>query len=176
VLYDRRSQDLLVLSAGENNTYSVSGRVPVGQYDVQAMSAGPLAASNTLALLLVDAKKLALFTPDTPAATLVDVQTYETKIKDAFPQDSAVGDLNGDGRRDVVLIDTRKANLEILTTPSEGALHRVMHFQVFQGKRFSGQPDIGGEPREVLVGDVDGNGRDDIVLIVHDRLIVYPSQ
>ncbi|MBW7906234.1 MAG: VCBS repeat-containing protein [Phycisphaerae bacterium] len=174
-LYDRRAQELLVLSPGADGTYRVAGRVPVGAYDVQAMTAGPLAANDGLALLLADAKKLALFTPDRAAASLVDVQTYETRIKDAFPADAAVGDLNGDGRRDVVLVDTRRANLELLTA-AEGELQYVLHFQVFQGKRFSGQPDFGGEPREVLVGDVDGNGRDDIVLIVHDRLIVYPSQ
>lgn len=176
VMYDRKGQDLLVLTAGENSAYSVTGRIPAGQYDVQAMTAGGLGAGGKLALLVVDAKKLALFTPDDAAPTLVDVQTYETKIKDAFPADSTVGDLNGDGRRDVVLVDTRKANLEILTTLDDGELHKVLHFQVFQGKRFSGQPDVGGQPREVLVGDVDGNQRADIVLLVHDRLIVYPSQ
>ena len=29
------------------------------------------------------------------------------------------------------------------------------------------------EPRDLNVGDVDGDGRTDLVLIVHDRILVY---
>jgi hypothetical protein len=29
------------------------------------------------------------------------------------------------------------------------------------------------EPRDMAIGDVDGDGRSDIVLIVHDRVLVY---
>ncbi|MFQ5805098.1 MAG: hypothetical protein ACE5I3_01470 [Phycisphaerae bacterium] len=44
------------------------------------------------------------------------------------------------------------------------------------GDGLGDEPDRGGDPRKVLIGDVTGDEIDDIVLLVHDRLIVYPGQ
>jgi hypothetical protein len=134
---------------------------------------GPNAGS---VLLLADPQKLAMLLPSQPAATLVEKQAFETKIKDGRLSDSVIGDLNGDGVRDVALLETAKANIEILTSAPNGELVKALHFQVFQGKRFSDAPEARGDPREAVIGDVTGDGRDDLVVIAHDRLIVYPAQ
>ena len=102
--------------------------------------------------------------------------TYESDVKGAWLGDSVVGDLNHDGIRDVTVVDMRKASLEILTTLPDGDYVRAARFQVFQGKRFSGDPDTYGEPRQVRIGELTGDGIEDIALIVHDRLIIYPGQ
>jgi hypothetical protein len=175
-LYDRKAGEVLVFAAREDRSYAVVQGMRVGPFELRAMQAAPLAAGGRAALLMADARKLAVLVPQERAATLVEKHSYETDLKDVNPSDAALGDLNGDGVRDVVLVDTAKAYLEILTTLPDGDLAKVMHFQVFQGKRFSEEPERGGEPREVLVGDVTGDGIDDLVLIVHDRLIVYPGQ
>ena len=107
---------------------------------------------------------------------MVEKQAYESKIKDAYLADCVVGDINHDGIRDILAIDTRKANIEVLTTLADGGLVKALHFQVFQGKRFSGEPERGGEPREAAIGDVTGDKIDDLVLIAHDRVLIYPGQ
>ena len=78
--------------------------------------------------------------------------------------------------QDVALVDGRKANIEILTRRADGRLISVLHFRVFEGKRFTQQPNGGGEPHEILAGDLNDDGRDDLVILVHDRVIVYPGQ
>ena len=45
------------------------------------------------------------------------------------------------------------------------------HVPVFERKIFRGAGDLA-EPRDLAIGDVDGDGRDDLVLIVHDRVLV----
>ena len=40
---------------------------------------------------------------------------------------------------------------------------------------YQGQEGAAREPREVLVADVTDDGRPDLVLLVHDRLLVYPQ-
>lgn len=175
-LYDRKSRDLLVLTQRDDRTYAVTQTLPVGAFDLRTMAAAPLAAGGAPALLMSDPKKLVLIVPHQRGETLMERFAYETIIRDGFLQDSTVGDVNGDGVRDVVAVEARKANLELLTTLPDGSLVKVLHWQVFQGKRFSEEPDRGGEPREVLLGDVNGDGRDDVVLIAHDRVIVYPGQ
>ena len=45
-------------------------------------------------------------------------------------------------------------------------------FKVFEQKSFRDVDELI-EPRDLAVGDVTGDGRADLVLIVHDRVLVY---
>ena len=176
VMYDRKARDLLVLRRREDGTYTVAQSMPVGNLDLSAMTGLSIGKDERPGLLMADAKKLILLTPSEVAPTLVAQRSYESDVKDAWLADAVVGDLNHDGVRDLAVVDMRKASVEILTTLPGGGYVRAMRFQVFQGKRFSEEPDSYGEPREVLIGDVTGDKIDDIILLVHDRLIVYPGQ
>jgi len=176
VLYDRKGRNLLVLKRGSDKTYSVVQTMPVGDYDVSAMTTLAIGRQGRPGVVLADSEKLALFRPDESAPTLVAQHSYETDVKDGWLGDAAIGDLNHDGIRDALVIDMRKASLDILTEAPDGKLVRASRFQVFQGKRFSSDPNQMGEPREVRIGDVTGDGIADVVLLVHDRLIVYPGQ
>lgn len=176
VMYERKGRDLLVLKRREDHTYGIAQSMPVGNFDLTALLALPIGKAGKAGVLLADANKLALLVPDAEAATLVEKSTYESDTKDAFLGDAVVGDLNHDGVRDVVVVDMAKAALEILTSPPGGGFVKALRFQVFQGKRFANEPEGRGEPHEMLIGDVTGDGIDDIVLLVHDRLIIYPGQ
>lgn len=176
VMYDRKAGDLLAFERRDDGMYALAASMPVGDFDVAALDALPLGEQGEAVLLLADSEKLALLFPGQAAPTLVEQHSYETDVKGAWLADSVVGDLNHDGIHDVVAVDVRRANLEILTTQPDGELVRALRFQVFQGKRFSDEPDRGGDPREVLIGDVTGDRIDDLVLLAHDRLIVYPGQ
>jgi hypothetical protein len=176
VAYDRKGRNLLVLKRGQAKTYCVVQSMPVGDFDVSAMAAIPIGPQHRPGVLLADSEKLALFRPDELAPTLVAQHSYETDMKDGWLGDATIGDLNHDGIRDVLVVDMRKATLDILTEAPDGNLVRALRFQVFQGKRFSSDPNQMGEPRECQIGDVTGDGIGDVVLLVHDRLIVYPGQ
>ncbi len=174
--YERRARELIVFEWQESRTFVAQRAVPVPEFDLTAMLALPLGKSGEFGLLLVDANKLAVLRPTERAATLVEQQSYTSEARDAWLADSIVGDLNHDGVRDVTAVDLGRAALEILTTLPDGRLIRALRFQVYQGKRFTDAPETRGQPREVLVADVTSDGIDDIVLIVHDRLIVYPGE
>lgn len=173
VTYDRKTRDLVAFERREDRTFSVGQSTRIGGIDAGQLAVLRGPKDGAPRLLAGDVQKFALLQPGGIAKRLIEQHSYESKLKDAWLGDSVAGDLNHDGVRDIVLVDNRKANLEILTTTAKGDLARALVFQVFQGKRFSDEPTYGGEPREVLAGDVTGDGIDDIVLIVHDRLIVY---
>ena len=173
--YDRKTGDLLVFERRADGAYAVARDWAIGAFDPTAFGDLPRGA-GAADLLIADAQKLARLSPAAAMPSLVEVHAYETKMKDAWLTDAVSGDVNRDGVADVVLVDSRKANLEVLTTPPSGGFARVLSFQVFQGKRFSTEQDYGTDPREVLVGDLSGDGVDDVALLAHDRLIVYPGQ
>lgn len=176
VAYERKAGDLLVFRRREDKTFGISQTMPVGAFDLTAMDYLAIGAQREPAVLLADVGKLAVLRPQERAETLVVQHSYESDQKDAWLADAVVGDVNGDGVRDVIAVDMGKASIEVLTTPPGGGFVRATRFQIFQGRRFTDMPDTRGEPREVLIGEITGDAIDDIALIVHDRVIVYPGQ
>ena len=55
-------------------------------------------------------------------------------------------------------------------------LQSATSFRVYEEKRLvSDSTSRGTEPREGLVADVTGDGRQDLIVLCHDRLILYPQ-
>lgn len=172
VVYDRGAGNLIAFQRRPDQTYAVARTMPVGDFGTSALL--PLSLGGTPAIAIADPAMLAVVRPAQVAPTLVQQQAYETDTKDGWLGDAVPGDVNHDGIRDVVVVDMRKANLEVLTTLPDGELVRALRFQVYQGKQFSDAPT--GGLGDVLVGDVTGDGIDDVVTLVHDRALVYPGQ
>ncbi|MFM1872720.1 MAG: hypothetical protein RL398_2142 [Planctomycetota bacterium] len=82
------------------------------------------------------------------------------------------GDFDGDGRADLVVLDGSLPGFHILAR-TENGLERALSAPVFEAGP-SSEPD--NEPRELATGDLDGDGRCDLVLLAHDRILVYLQQ
>ena len=46
-------------------------------------------------------------------------------------------------------------------------------FPVFESRLFSGGDGLEYQPRQVSIADVTGDGRSDVILLVHDRVVLY---
>ena len=79
------------------------------------------------------------------------------------------GDFDNDGNGDLAIVDGSLPGMQILAG-SSGAIERALAIPVFEKGPTVG-PD--NEPREIAAGDVDGDGRTDLVVIAHDRVLVY---
>ena len=102
---------------------------------------------------------------------LKTIATYESKRNEARLADLAIGDVNGDGLPDVVFSDVAEQSLEIATYAGDPELIPAITFKIFERKTFRNVGDVI-EPRDMAIGDVDGDGRADIVLVIHDRVVV----
>ena len=49
-------------------------------------------------------------------------------------------------------------------------------WQVFEERTFRSRRNDDIEPREALVADVTGDGKNDLIVLVHDRILVYPQE
>jgi hypothetical protein len=101
---------------------------------------------------------------------------YETPIKDGFLLDVVAGDLNHDKRKDLVFLETSKNHLDLVTFEPPHALVPATRWQVFEERTFRNRRADAMEPREALVVDVTGDGKNDLAAIVHDRILVYPQE
>jgi len=107
---------------------------------------------------------------------IVELDGYETPIKDGYLRDVTSGDLNNDGVKDLVFMETAKQHLDLVLFSKDNKLVPGNRWKVFEERTFrSGRPG-GAEPREALVADVTGDGKNDLIVVVHDRVLVYPQE
>lgn len=101
---------------------------------------------------------------------------YETPIKDGYLNDVVSGDLDNDGRKDLVFMETAKNHLDLVIFDANHKLVPADRWQVFEQKTFRGRGGELAEPREALVADLNGDGKNDLAVVVHDRVLVYPQE
>lgn len=183
-LLDGQKGRLQMLKAGEDKTYRIEKKLNVGKWsnvNHMKMLYAPLMGNDIKTLLLFDSGKFALITPPSDSGAfqhLEQVFSYETKIKDGRYGHLTAGDINSDGRTDIVMVDRAKNHIEILTLDADTKPVPAMRFKVFEQKSYresKPRSKVGVEPREMTVADVTGDGKADLVTIIHDRIIIYPQ-
>jgi hypothetical protein len=101
---------------------------------------------------------------------------YDTPIKDGYLNDVVTGDLTGSGRKDLVFMETAKNYLDLVSFNSKHKLVPGDRWQVFEQHTFRGAANALPEPREAAVADVTGDRKNDLIVLVHDRILVYPQE
>ncbi len=171
VLLDRQSKSLLFLEA-KDGVFRPSGTISVGSLDFQGMHVADLDGDGREDLLLAGTERFGVVLTGRKGLRLKTLASYEPTREKARFGDLAAGDLNGDGRMDIAMIDVTEHFIEIVAYTPPSTLERAVSFKVFEQKSFRDVDSLT-EPRDIHLGDVNGDGRTDIVLIVHDRVLIY---
>ena len=170
VLLDRTSKSLLFLTQ-KDGVYRPGGSLSVGSLNFEGLHVADLDGDGRDDLLIAGSDRFGVLQTGRKGQRLKTIASYESKRNEARLSDLAAGDLNADGVPDVVFTDVAEQMLEIATYAGEKDLLHAITFKVFERKIFRGVGDMI-EPRDLVIGDVDGDGRDDLVLIAHDRILV----
>ena len=110
-----------------------------------------------------------------PALTLTG--SYETDLQNCSYYQFIPADLNHDGQLEAIALDGQSKLLEVLQpggTTGEG-WKSLLHFVLFEENiHFRGRKgDV--NVREVLTGDFTGDNKTDLLLLVHDRILLFPQ-
>lgn len=186
VTYNSNNKKLQIFNKSKNNLYSVDYNIDTGAWDVTSIRTVFInpGQADTENIVLFDGEKFALLdfrkksTDNYPS--IHQFFSYETKVRAGGYGRIAVGDINSDKVPDVVLVEYKKNHIEILTFKDASVNPdpvSAMVFRIYEEKNFRDEAPKGSmvEPRMVYVADVTGDKANDIIAVIHDRIIIYPQ-
>ncbi len=178
VLYDRKGEQFQRLRANKQGVYEVADTVPVGRLDVVGAEVRASGKGGRPELFLLGKDRFWWMPLERGDFTARSVETYSTDLPDINYADVIAGDLTSDGVVELVTLDPVSSVVEVLARDEkEKAWVSRLHFKVFEvDAHFQGRRGESMEPREAIVADVTGDGKKDLVLLVHDRVLIYPQK
>src|SRR5439155_13402043 len=175
-LLDAERKSLTLCERDPAGVWQVVRNLPLPVSDFSSLQAVALGATQPNSVAFMSLNSVAWMAFAGEVWEFAELDGYETPIKDGYLNDVVSGDLNNDGRKDLVFLETAKNYLDIVTFEPPHQLVPSTRWQVFEERTFRGRRSDQPEPREALVTDVTGDGRNDLVVLVHDRILVYPQE
>ncbi|MCB9846435.1 MAG: VCBS repeat-containing protein [Phycisphaeraceae bacterium] len=174
VVSDGASGRLLVLDR-TNSGWSLGRSLRLVGFAPGAIEAGAFLGSTETGVLALGEAGFAAVRLRGHAITLDELAVYRPDAEDRLEHELASGDLNGDGYTDLVTLDARSQMCAVLTVSKSERVLPATEFKVFESRLFERGDAREFEPSAAMIVDCTGDDRDDLLLVVHDRLIVYPQ-
>ncbi|GEM_PF-2593652 len=173
-VYDRAQNRFELHGRDETGIYRYETSMQVPPFQFQSARLFRHKNTGEMTLRMQGRTQSMIIRPTAPRLITTSSRLYESDLPNTRPTTLVVGDFNGDQQDDLVIIDpVAKHTLEILEK-QEDSWSSKMHFPLFEtSPGASGRRGGVQEPREVIAADVNGDGLDDLVMLIHDRILLY---
>jgi hypothetical protein len=173
-LLDSGHKYLTLTERDQHGVWQVVKNLDLPVSDFASIDTIPIGGSPAVAFLSQNAVAWKSLTGDVWGLSKLDY--YDTPIKDGYLNDVVAGDLTGSGRKQLVFMETARNYLDLVFFNRDRKLVPGDRWKVFEQHTFRGADNALPEPRECAVADVTGDGKNDLIVLVHDRILVYPQE
>ena len=175
-LLDAERKCLTLCDRNTNGAWQVVRNLPLPITDFRRIQPVALGSSNVNSIAFLGLNAVGWMQRRSQIWEFTELDGYETPIRDGYLNDVVSGDLNQDGRKDLVFLETGKSYLDVVTYERPHELVPANRWQVFEERSFRNRRTDGFEPREALIADFTGDGKNDLAVLVHDRVILYVQE
>jgi len=175
MFYVPNAGELQFLRRGEDGVFRFAALNPAGKINIVDWSYTSAEGGSPEVVLAGEDRFWRLAETAEPWQ-LDEMGSFETKLEDVGFNHVEGVDLDRDGSLEVIAVDGTEHVVEILDV-SEDAWASLMYWEIFeQDMHYQGRTGANVEPREVLSGDLNGDGLNDFLFLVHDRILIYPQE
>lgn len=175
-LLDSERKALTLCERDASGVWRVVRNLPLPVAEFTGLQILTLGREQDRAVALVGMNAVGMLALQGPVWELSELDGYETPIKEGRLNDLISGDLDNDGRKELIFLETGRNYLDVVTFTPEHKLVPGDRWQVFEERTFRARTSGLPEPREAVVADVTGDKKNDLIVLVHDRLLVYPQE
>lgn len=176
VAADRENNRLVVFARDAGGEWSHSDSIDLEGFRVRSIEGGRFSGGDAEDVLVVADDGFAIVSLDGDRGPVLrEVASWRPEEERSLHHDLVAGDLNGDGFTDLAIADAGRQRLDLATFAEDGSMLPVTGFPIFETRIFSAGEIREFEPHQMLVADVTGDGLSDLVLLCHDRVLVYPQ-
>ncbi|HEX2747894.1 MAG TPA: VCBS repeat-containing protein [Verrucomicrobiales bacterium] len=168
---------LQVLKRDSAAVYRSVRRLESGSSDTQELLPVKLGKAGVPGLLLAGRERFRTAPLSGGRPRLELVSSYETDLKNCRYYMAVPGDLNADGKEEITAFDSTGNLMEVLSPAAAAGQpwQSLMHFVLFEENiHFRGRKGATGV-REAFIKDFTGDGKADLLLLLHDRVLLYPQ-
>jgi hypothetical protein len=175
-LLDADHKELALSERDPAGVWQIVRTLPLPVSDFTSLQSVGLGSTSNNSVALIGLNQVGTMATSGDVWELAELDSYETPVKDGHLTDVVDGDLSHTGRKDLVFLETAKNYLDIVAYEKPHKLVPANRWQVFEERTFRSRRNDSMEPREAVVADVTGDGKADLIVLVHDRILVYPQQ
>ncbi|MBI5388379.1 MAG: VCBS repeat-containing protein [Verrucomicrobia bacterium] len=175
-LLDAERKSVTLCERDSGGVWQAVRNVPLPFSEFNGVQGIAMGGTNENTLALMGANAVGWLPLGGSVWEIKDLDSYETPVKDARLTDVVSGDLDGDDRKDLVFLETAKNYLDLVTLSRDGKLVPANRWQVFEERTFRSRRSDLFEPREAVIADFTGDRKNDLLIIVHDRVLLYPQE
>jgi hypothetical protein len=175
-LLDAERKALTLCERDSAGVFQVVRNLPLPISDFTGLQPVALGGTKANAIAFLGLNSAACLPLQGQTWELSELDGYETPIRDGHLNDVISGDLDNDGRKDLVFLETARNYLDLVIFDKNHKLIPANRWQVFEQRTFRGRGADLPEPREAVVADMTGDGKNDLVVLVHDRILLYPQE
>jgi hypothetical protein len=173
IVADEENNRLVIFKADESGTWSETESLTVRGFPLGAIAGGQFTGDDTDSILAFGDDGFAVIRLEGQRRSLAEVGSWRTDEERRQYYQLATGDLNADGYIDMVSLDAGEQMFEMFTFDHGGELLHVTNFKIYETRLFSRGDGREYQPSQVMITDLTGDGAHDVVMLIHDRVLVY---
>ncbi len=170
IFYDKKSKSLEISDLNGE----ILATIPIPLNDFSGLIITPLNQSGSQDILCYGGKELIHIPVNQKLLKIQPISSYHSSVKNMVYEDLRSGDLNGDGKQDIIVVDSRDSHILEVLLKTDSGWNSQQHFIIYDADRhYRGKRGSDFSPSDFSIVDVNSDGMNDLIMHIHDRLLIY---